>query len=494
MAQGGNISVPVHVADTLLDAVLQGYQRSGSNALLPQIGGAPKSETAVPVDTSALLPAVGGGKAPVAPGASVLPPVQTSALDRQISRMTEQVARDEAPPGPHWGQPGSAHPGKMGEFMHVLGRIGDVAGSALAPGVMMSIPGATLNKDIRNLADFRRLQGLEQTRGQEVEQQRQAAETTNIQAQTAQRLMPPEEKPIATAEGFGTFSHGQFTPAMDMAGHAVMPPTKETEPKLIPLSGPGGKPMYGIQHGDKLFDLQGNQLTSTQPYEKSPNMQAKTLQLPSGQQVAGKTDAQGNLLLEDNTPAPKGTKLFQQPTYAAMMPMITGGRATDAATGKWQQEAGAYQGALNTLALAKTGSELSASLVPIGLALMTPTAAGVHRINSAEIAQAGPAIGSLGRRLDAALEKAGNGALAPDTIREAEQFVRMYQKLKYQQYVAQVKQAADTFRMSPDQTFVTSQDGQDEMPLSEALKQSKTAAGAGTPPRGAKIIRWEDIK
>jgi len=49
------------------------------------------------------------------------------------------------------------------------------------------------------------------------------------------------------------------------------------------------------------------------------NMTAKTLQLPGGQQVAGKTDSQGNLLLEDGSPAPKGSKLYQAPNYGQLV-------------------------------------------------------------------------------------------------------------------------------------------------------------------------------
>lgn len=54
--------------------------------------------------------------------------------------------------------------------------------------------------------------------------------------------------------------------------------------------------------------------------EAKPNkMEATTLQLPGGEKVAGKKDENGNLILADGTPAPKGTLLFQQPNYGQLV-------------------------------------------------------------------------------------------------------------------------------------------------------------------------------
>ncbi len=299
--QGGNISVPVHVADALLDAVMRGYGRSSSHALLPSVGTAPKSETAAPVDTAGLLPAVGGGRAPVAPGATMtspsgtpsVPPSVQSPLDRQIAGMEQKVAGDEAPPSPHWGQPGSAHPGKMGEFLHVLGRVGDVAGSIVAPGAMMQIPGTTLNKDVRNMADFRRLQGLERLRGQRGEETLKGAQAANFAETTKE--MGAEKKSTEeyqSAEAYKALHPEATTPEIG------------TYRSLTNM---------GMSPTDALKEIERDKQLALKP----PNMQAKTLVLPSGEQVAGKSDSQGNLLLADNTPAPKGAKLYVPLNYGA---------------------------------------------------------------------------------------------------------------------------------------------------------------------------------
>src|SRR5262249_7553301 len=60
--------------------------------------------------------------------------------------------------------------------------------------------------------------------------------------------------------------------------------------------------------------------------------------------------------------------------------------------------------AKSSIANAKNGDELANSLGPLQTALLVTTANGVHRINMTEVEAAGPKVGSLGRRIDAALE------------------------------------------------------------------------------------------
>ena len=60
-------------------------------------------------------------------------------------------------------------------------------------------------------------------------------------------------------------------------------------------------------------------VTSVQPVKTTPSQKAVTLKLPSGQQVAGKVDHEGNLLTEDGKAAPQGTMLFQQPNYGQLV-------------------------------------------------------------------------------------------------------------------------------------------------------------------------------
>lgn len=82
-----------------------------------------------------------------------------------------------------WGTPESAHPGVLGKIGHVLGRVGDIAGTAVAPGVMGMIPGTNLNRQMRENADVAQ---LEKGRQAQIEQER---------AEPA--VEPQEWKPVA---------------------------------------------------------------------------------------------------------------------------------------------------------------------------------------------------------------------------------------------------------------------------------------------------------
>jgi hypothetical protein len=60
--------------------------------------------------------------------------------------------------------------------------------------------------------------------------------------------------------------------------------------------------------------------TTQKPQPDKPDKDKyATLQLPNGQKAPGKEDAQGNLLLADGTPAPKGTITYQQPNYGQLV-------------------------------------------------------------------------------------------------------------------------------------------------------------------------------
>ena len=265
MAQDGNISVPVHVADTLLEAIQNGYKNPATRAAVDR--GYTK------VDSNALLPTVQPSAAMQATAvpsgaAPVLPAIQ-SPLDRQIAGMTEQVGRDEAPPGPHWGQPGSAHPGTMGKILHTLGRIGDVAGTIVAPGAMMAIPGTTMNKDVRSIGDFRRLQGLEQLRSQQGEEALHGAQTKAF-------LQPKQENPVTiqTDEGVLQYdpSNGNWSP-IQVNGETAMPYSKPTaQSHYQHVAGTsGGKQVFANYNPTtgEFTDQSGKVLSDFKPSDKS---------------------------------------------------------------------------------------------------------------------------------------------------------------------------------------------------------------------------------
>lgn len=83
-----------------------------------------------------------------------------------------------------WGSDVSAHPGIMGKIGHVLGRIGNIAGNALTPGVMAEIPGTDLNRRLQSAGNEAGFQKAQQEETEE-EKAQNPPEVAAIRAQGA---------------------------------------------------------------------------------------------------------------------------------------------------------------------------------------------------------------------------------------------------------------------------------------------------------------------
>src|SRR5579872_2881740 len=92
-----------------------------------------------------------------------------------------------------WGTPESAHPGLWGKVGHVMGRIGDIAGTAVAPGVMGMIPGTALNRQLRENQDVSQLQ---EGRQAQIEQEKVEPKAASDEEQAFQSLIASGVKPI----------------------------------------------------------------------------------------------------------------------------------------------------------------------------------------------------------------------------------------------------------------------------------------------------------
>ncbi len=160
-----------------------------------------------------------------------------------------------------------------------------------------------------------------------------------------------------------------------------------------------------------------------------------------------------------------------KPNFAEIYPAISGARALEKPTAEWLQFNANAQAALQNLDNATTGSQLAASLGPLQTALIVTGAGGVHRINMTEVnAAGGSAMGSIARRVDAALQRAGSGALPKQTINEMKQLIQMYTQQKYRQYVNDVQANAINFGLNPDKVAVASMNGTGAITLSQATK------------------------
>lgn len=140
--------------------------------------------------------------------------------------------------------------------------------------------------------------------------------------------------------------------------------------------------------------------------------------------------------------------------------------------------------AKRNIAAAKTGDELASQMTPLMTALGVSTFAGVHRVNTAEIENAGPAVGSYYRRLNNLLDKAGQGTLSPDSLKEANELFDRLNATAYDHYAAaQAFTAAQ--RGLPDSTLILDRNGIDTTTIGEVKKQRQAEIQRNQPPPGA---------
>jgi hypothetical protein len=115
--------------------------------------------------------------------------------------------------------------GKQHPFLHALAKIGDVAGTALAPGLTMAIPGTMLNERIQEHHLLNRGKALESENEQALKDTGTEATTEHTQAET-EALKNPQPKP------------------------------KEEEWSIVPNSkGPGGRPLQQEKNSGQLREV-----------------------------------------------------------------------------------------------------------------------------------------------------------------------------------------------------------------------------------------------
>lgn len=183
----------------------------------------------------------------------------------------------------------------LGGLGQGLATIGDVGLSAVAPSLAINLPG-TAYHHMAAVNGLNRGIGAEEKEGtEEATQGAENARTDLENAQTQQAQEKTKEMPVEAEQ------HAQLEDAQIMN---LLHPQAKTDFEAWRQENPKAPVEDWLQ---------------AQANAKPKNMQAKTLQLPNGQQVAGKTDSQGNLLLANGQPAPEGTKLFQQPNYGEMI-------------------------------------------------------------------------------------------------------------------------------------------------------------------------------
>ena len=203
----------------------------------------------------------------------------TEQYERQLNkRLMGDYEKDANP----YGSP-TNHPGKMGKVLHAL---------SFATGG----PGRRFLEE-QQLG--KQVEGIDAGLSKEALESAQAGEAGARQGLTEEQTKEMPEK---------TKSEENLQSAE--AEHARNPPAATPEMDTY-----RSLRAIGYSAKDALAEIEKDKQLGLKP----PNMQAKTLDVPGKGQVAGKVDSQGNLLLADGTPAPAGTKLYQQPNYGELM-------------------------------------------------------------------------------------------------------------------------------------------------------------------------------
>jgi hypothetical protein len=220
---------------------------------------------------------------------------------------------------------------------------------------------------------------------------------------------------------------------------------------------------------------------------------------PSGAKTTKQVEAEANINAPSKTGAVTDADRYKeaQANYRAELGKKT---AQADAMGKQgatelQKQADEYSkflftanSAKSSIMNAKNGDELANSLGPLQTALLVTSANGVHRINTTEVESAGPRVGSLGRRIDAALEKAGRGKLPTDTLKEMAQLVDLYSRAKHDAYVKNASYTAQLRGLDPTVTPVMDSDGY-IVNLSDAVKNISAPVKLPPAPAGKVTVQ-----
>jgi len=121
------------------------------------------------------------------------------------------------------------------------------------------------------------------------------------------------------------------------------------------------------------------------------------------------------------------------------------------------------------ISASQNGNQLASNLEPVMAALGVSSFAGVHRINDTEVQNAGPEVGSLYRRFNALLDKAGEGSLPPDTLNDAANLIDALVKARYTSALRATQLVAGNYRIDPNTLTVTDMGG-NPVTLSEATQ------------------------
>jgi len=162
---------------------------------------APETPSPSP-EAAGLAPALAGA-APEFPKLSfkekmALPSTSAGVRPGSANYWENQLVRREEEKEHPWGSPEN-RPGLMGKIGHVLGRIGNIALTTVAPGVAASVPGTELYKQ---LEERRAQEELGQAQERESTEKTRELQRQNIESEIGEREKPPKKTPEEEAFEF----------------------------------------------------------------------------------------------------------------------------------------------------------------------------------------------------------------------------------------------------------------------------------------------------
>jgi hypothetical protein len=113
------------------------------------------------------------------------------------------------------------------------------------------------------------------------------------------------------------------------------------------------------------------------------------------------------------------------------------------------------------------------------MALRVSSFAGVHRINTTEINQAGPAVGSAYRRLNAILDKVGSGTVPADSLKEANDLVENLIDARHAALTQGARMVVANAGLDPKQAMVMGRDGTLDTLANVSTAKAKQGGQAG---------------
>lgn len=106
----------------------------------------------------------------------------------------QKLSQDEYDKAHPWGSEQSEHPGLLGKIGHVAGLVGQIAGSAINPGLVAEIPGTKLNRETREAGESEELGKTTAAETAQALEKNKEKHEENVESDLQQKLNNAQDK------------------------------------------------------------------------------------------------------------------------------------------------------------------------------------------------------------------------------------------------------------------------------------------------------------